>query len=94
MELCVANSNNCISIYELNDALLLNLFYENDRMKFQQIMRQICRKLDVDANGLVEKNLIYNTMIMTLPLKALLDSSISSVKRVDQLIDNDLEEPT
>ncbi|EGR29033.1 hypothetical protein IMG5_165020 [Ichthyophthirius multifiliis] len=93
MELCNLDHNGNINQQELYKVLKQNLFSEDSKLKLKQIIRQIFKDNDLNKDGLLSKEELLQAATNNIYLLQLLDDSIQNVKKVDQLIENDLEEP-
>ncbi|EAR91254.3 EF-hand pair protein (macronuclear) [Tetrahymena thermophila SB210] len=93
MELCDTDGNGNINPDQLYNVLKQNLFTHDDKVKLKGIVRQIFKECDTNGDGVLDKEELYKATSTNTLLLALLDESVKNVKRVDQIIENDLEEP-
>ena len=56
-------------------------------------VRDIFKSNDVNGDGLLDREELYAAASKSNALRNLLEESVKSVKKVDKLIENDLEEP-
>jgi Ca2+-binding EF-hand superfamily protein len=83
MELCDDNGNGKVSPEELYGILKQNLFNHDDKVKLKQIVRQIFKENDIDGDGNLDREELYNAVTRNSTLRGLLEESIRNVKRVD-----------
>ena len=93
MELCEPNINGQITSQELYNVLKQNLFSSEAKLKLKDIIKEIFKECDLNGDGLLDKEELLKAASNNAFLLQLLDESIQNVKKVDQLIENDLEEP-
>ena len=56
-------------------------------------MREIFKSNDINGDGLLDREELYEAASKNNVLRNLLEESVKNVKKVDKLIENDLEEP-
>lgn len=56
-------------------------------------VREIFKSSDVNGDGLLDREELYEAASKNNVLRNLLEESVKNVKKVDKLIENDLEEP-
>ena len=57
------------------------------------IVRDIFKNSDLNGDGFLDKEELYEGACQSAVLKNLLEESVNNVKKVDKLIENDLQEP-
>ena len=60
---------------------------------FSILVKQVFKEADLDGNGLLDRAELYEASTKNQALRQLLEESIKNVKKVDKIIENDLEEP-
>jgi hypothetical protein len=56
-------------------------------------VREIFKNTDLDGDGFLDKEELYEGACKNTVLRNLLEESVNNVKKVDKLIENDLQEP-
>lgn len=64
-----------------------------DKIKLRKIVAQIFRECDTNGDGVLDKEELLEASKNNITLRQLLEESIRNVKDIDQMIENDLEEP-
>lgn len=60
---------------------------------FLVIVNTIFLQADVDRNGTLDKKELLDCAMTNQQLKNIIEESIRSIRRVDKMIENDLEDP-
>jgi len=75
------------------DVLKRNIISDLDKEKLKRTLTDIFFELDRKRLGYVKKDVAYKAALANPDLKMILEESIRAVKKVDKIIENDLEEP-
>jgi len=75
------------------DVLKRNIISDLDKEKLKRTLTDIFFELDRKRIGYVKKEVAYKAALANPDLKMILEESIRAVKKVDKIIENDLEEP-
>lgn len=92
-DLCDQDGSGKISEKELFNLLKQNMLNSNDVQKLKTTIRQIMRDVDRNGDGELDKDEFMAASQQNYHLRQLLEETIANVRRIDQIIENDLEEP-
>ncbi|KRX00947.1 hypothetical protein PPERSA_09553 [Pseudocohnilembus persalinus] len=93
IEICDDEGNDCITQDQLYQVFKQNLFNYDDKVKLKEQVRLIFKEADLNGDKVLSKEELQKAVNENSILLGLLKESIKSIQRVDQIIENDLEEP-
>ncbi|CAD8187938.1 unnamed protein product [Paramecium octaurelia] len=92
-DLCDLDGSGKISEKEIFNVLKSNIVSESDKYQLRQSIKEMIKNCDSNGDGELDKQEILAAASNNAVLRRLLEQTISNVKRIDTIIQNDLEEP-
>ncbi|CAD8072031.1 unnamed protein product [Paramecium sonneborni] len=92
-DLCDEDGSGKVSEKEIFNILKQNIINENDKYQLKMVIREMIKQVDQDGDGELNKEEILLAASKNPILRRLLEQTISNVRRIDAIIQNDLEEP-
>jgi Ca2+-binding EF-hand superfamily protein len=92
-DICDMDASGMVTKKEIYDVLKRNIVSDLDKMKLKKTIALIFSEVDKMQMGYIEKEKVYWAAIHNKELRRILEESIRAVKKVDRIIENDLEEP-
>jgi len=92
-DICDVENSGIITKKELYDVLKRNIISDLDKTKLKKTIAIIFDEADRTGNSYGDKNKVYKAALRNQDLRIILEESIRAVKKVDRIIENDLEEP-
>jgi len=92
-ELCDLQNTGHITRKELYDVLKRNMITEDDKIKLKKTISGMFAPYESAKTGRMDKKELFSVTLRNSELRNLLEECMRTVRTVDRIIDNDLEEP-
>jgi hypothetical protein len=92
-DLCDEDGSGKITEKEIVNILRQNILNSNDVQKLKLTVRQMIKEIDQDGDGELNKEELVKAARNNITLRQILEETFQNVRRIDDIIENDLEEP-